>query len=521
MHDTITKNYNIRIEKEAVMCERVKEDKLKLLLSFIISILVLLACVQTSFAASDNNRICGYLKLEGSNTAPAGGLSVKINLADSDGTIVKSTSVKIPENKNYVFYDISYIPNGKYYVYYEMKFDPKYEPKGYYVFGSDKKTGWTVIDKPKYAQSIYNMQATTADITVLAAKNNRYISGSISVPQADLLGEYDIEVIAFQEEAAGNYSKLSSSTVHMDKNQDHVKYFIPTPNVDRKYIVGYKLINYSGVKARKEGYYSSIGTIPPAKGKIPNDKVSSVSSSASNINMTLLVNVIGNATANITSPADNAGFRSSPVLISGTYEDAEDGVTSIWVSVKNETTGNYVGSYSFVNSEGTREFYDTASFSDGKWSWNLSGNLNPGNYTIKVYANDEQQAANPAVGSFRITVRSNATAEITSLEDNSVLKAGPSFISGTAADPDGIEDLSGVLITIQGKIDGSAAFLDAETKTWIKAKVPFNKTIYSEGNWSLDLSGVDFPAGIYWIRAYADDGGGLMASGRIEFTVEP
>jgi hypothetical protein len=503
------------------MCDRVKENKLKLLFSLIISILVLLVCVQTGFAASDNNRICGHLKLEGSNTAQEGGLSVVINLAGSDGTIVKSTSVIIPENKNYVFYDLSYIPKGKYYVYYEMKFNPKYEPKGYFVFGSDRITGRTVINKPKYPESIYNMQATDADITVLTAKNNRYISGSISVPKADLLGEYDIEVIAFQEETAGNYSKLSSSIVHMDKNQDHVKYNIPVPNVDRNYIVGYKLINYSGIKARKEGYYSSAGTIPPVKGEIPNGKVSGVSSFASNINMTLLGNVIGNATANIISPADNAGFRSSPVQISGTYEDAEDGVTSIWVSVKNETTGNYVGRYSLVNSEGTRELFDIASFSDGKWSYNLSGNLNPGNYTIKVYANDEQQAANPAVGRFRITVRSNATAEITSLGDNAVMKAGPSSISGTAADPDGIEDISAVLITIQGKMDGKAAFLDAETKTWIKAKVPFNKAIFSEGNWSLDLSGVDFPAGIHWIIAYADDGGGLMASDPIEFTVEP
>lgn len=502
------------------MCEKVKENKFKLLLGGMILILMVLAGLQTGFAASDN-RICGYLKLEDGNLAPSGGLDVKIYLANSDGTIAKTKSVKIAEKKNSVFYDMSYIANGKYYIYYEMKFTPQYEPKAYFVFGSGKKTGWTVIGKPKYPESIYNMQVTNADITIPIAKNNRYITGTVSVPQAELSGEYDIEVIAFQEETTGNFVKLSSSIVHIDPVYGYAKYAVATPNVDNEYIVGYKLINYSGLKARKEGFYSSTGTIPPDKGNIPIAKVTRVNAAASKINMTLLINVMGNATANITTPADNAGFRSGPVQISGTYEDAEDGVTSIWVSVKNETTGNYLGNYSFVNSEGIREFYDVASYSAGKWSWNLSGNLNPGSYTIKVYANDEETSTNPAIGRFRITVRSNATAEITSLEDTAVLKAGPSFISGTAADPDGVDDLSGVLITIQGKIDGGAAFLNAETKIWNKTQVPFNKTVYSDGNWSLDLSGVDFPAGIYWIRAYADDGGGLISSGRIEFTVEP
>jgi len=505
------------------MFEKVKGSNLKLLFGCIISILLLLVCVQTSSAALPNNRICGDLKLGDGNLAPAGGLSVKINIADSDGTIVKSTSVKIKEKTNSVFYDISYIPNGQYYIYYEMKFNPQYEPKGYYVLGSGRKSGWTVIDKPKYPQSIYNMQVTNANITIPIATNNRYITGNISLPRVDQSAGYDIEVIAFQQETAGNFSKLSSTTVHIDQGKLSISYAIATPNVDRNYIIGYKLLDYYVSTYVKEGYYSSNGTILSDKGNIPVDKATRVSSSsASKINLTVLPNIMGNATAAVVSPGDGTAFRSGPVLLSGTYQDNENGVSSIWVVVKNETTGKYLGDYSFVNSEGTTEFYNKASYSDGKWSLNLSSNLESGNYIVKVYAYDGQNSTNPAVSRFRITISRNATAEIKSLENNAVLKTGPVTVTGTAIDlVDGIEDITGVKITIQGAVDNSAAFLDAKTKTWIKKQVPFNETVYSNGNWSLDLSGVDFPAGKYWITAYANDGDDGLASGRVTFTVEP
>lgn len=522
---------------------KVKRMKHSLLISCFLSVLLVISCAvpafaalpgaanttasskPATFAAVTSSRLCGYVKLDNSQLAPAGGYSIKVNVAKADGTIVKSTTVKLLANKNSVYYDISYIPNGTYYIYYEMNnFDPKYEPVAYYVLGSSTKSGWMVINQPQYPQSLYNQELTNADLTIVAAQTTRSINGTLTLPsQIDTDYGLNVEVSAYQEIATNSFKKYSTVSVHMDSGQLSASYSIPLPNQDKKYIVKYSLINYPGSEFRTEGYYSSKGTVPPANGDIPVDKVTKLTPSLTNIKIAVLSNVKGNATSTITSPANNAVFKYAPTTITGTASDEETTLNSVYVVLFNETTGKYKTiNNSFTTGDGTVEWYNIANFNSVNWSLSLSGmNLDPGTYLIKVYANDGQPSTVPTTSRFVLTTRGNAIAAITSPEDKAVLTAGPTSIAGTATDSDGIEDLSGVKVEIRTNVDGNLMYLDTSTKTWKQVYTIYNEAAYSNGSWSLDLSGIEFPAGTYFVFAYADDGVRGLQSQMVTFTVQP
>lgn len=502
------------------MLSPTKRKRIQLSICFLLTVLLLITGSNAAFAgvSAVNRTLSGFVALPNNTLAPAGGVTVTAYVANESGAVVASKAVKINEKSNSATFFFT-VPEGHYYIYYQMNFNPLYELQGYYT-----SSGTTVLDKPASSILVYGKDITNVKLTLLPAEHNRYISGTLVFPAANSFNT-GVELTAYQEAADGSFKKFTSTLVTLAAGNRSVPFSIVLPNLDKRYIIKYRLYDYSYNDIVLEGFYSTSGTIIAPSGEIPVSQASAkLSAPVRNLVFNVLPNVMGNSTATIASPAENAPIKSGQITvpISGTYADYEQAVSEVYVCVKNETTGEQMTSqYNILKNSVNPEYYNEASLSKGAWSLNVTGNFQPGSYIIKVYSDDGKLSAEPVVSHFRITSTSNATATITSLTDNSVLTVGPASISGTASDPDGVQDMTGVSVTISAEINGGVYWLDAAGKSWVRGQIPFNQAAYSDGSWSLDLSGIDFPAGIYRVKAYGEDGGVPNPSPGVLFTVVP
>ncbi|ANX01212.1 S-layer protein [Thermoclostridium stercorarium subsp. leptospartum DSM 9219] len=233
--------------------------------------LLLIACLLMplfqvrSVAASSHSAVSGVISLPGNDTAPSGGVKVKLTIGTDNNTPenknddkLVTTEIIIPKGQKSIAYSVqvpkSQNAKAKYYVYYTVE-------KGYAPFGWYSKEKTTAIKENRTLIDVNGGDVSGVNIELLPG---RTISGKIihGNPSTKPMNDLKFVVTAVQEGPKANSTDddiIISKEIILKANSSNAPYelVVPINDVNKGYKVYY---TYENQGYKETGYFHKNGT---------------------------------------------------------------------------------------------------------------------------------------------------------------------------------------------------------------------------------------------------------------------